>query len=150
MWSAESVVVCALTLLGRTQAQFPAIQFVDKAPAYVSRLAQAYIQDPDARIVLVTSTSAFARARRAAFECSEVEAIREIAGVLAHEEWHVLHGADEEAAYDAQLTALLYVGADQNGALYHKIMQAKQAVTRRSSRAGVLASATSSVRVPPP
>jgi hypothetical protein len=150
VWSAESVVVCALALLGRNQAQFPPIQFVEKPPAYVSRLAQAYIQGPDARIVLVTSTSAFVRARRSSPECAEVEAIREIAGVLAHEEWHVLHGADEEDAYNAQLTALLYVGADQNGALYHKIMQAKQVVTRRASRAGVLASATPSIRVPPP
>ena len=35
MWSAESVVVCALTLLGRSQAQFPPVQFVERPPAYV-------------------------------------------------------------------------------------------------------------------
>lgn len=150
MWTVESVFVCALALLGRSQAQFPPVQFVEKAPAYVSRLAQAYIQDPDARIVLVTSTSAFQMARSSRHECSDVEAIREIAGVLAHEEWHVRHGGDEGGAYDAQLTALLYVGADQNGPLYHKVMRAKQAVTSRTSRTGVLASATTSTRAHPP
>ena len=45
-------------------------------------------------------------------------------------------------AYDTQLTALLLAGADQNSALYHKVMRAKQAVvgpSRRNAKAGVLA-----------
>jgi hypothetical protein len=144
VWSAESIFVCALTLLGRSQAQFPAVQFVERAPAYVSPLAQAYIEKGDVRIVLITSTSAFDRARRSRYPCADVDAIREIAGVLAHEEWHVLHGADEASAYDAQLTALLFAGAQQDGPLYHKVMRAKQTViaaSKRTSGAGVMASA---------
>ena len=135
MWSAETVFVCALTLLGRSERTFPPVQFVERVPAGVSPLAEGYAPHREVRIVLVTSTSAFTKARRAMNRCGDLEAIREIAGVLAHEEWHVRHGLDEPQAYDAQLTALLYVGADQNSALYHKVTRAKQAVSEASKRA---------------
>jgi hypothetical protein len=137
VWSATTVFVCALTLLGRSEPQFPPVQFIDRVPVEVSRLAEGYVLTADGRIVLVTSTSAFTRARRARDRCGEVDALREIAGVLAHEEWHLRHGPDEPGAYDAQLTALLSVGADQNGGLYHSVMRAKQAVTHAAKRAAV-------------
>ena len=57
MWSAETVFVCALALLGRTEASFPTVEFVEKTPLGVSKLAQAYTKHADARIVIVTSTS---------------------------------------------------------------------------------------------
>lgn len=141
MWSAETVFVCALALLGRTEARFPTVEFIDTPPLGVSRFVQAYSKHADGRIVLVTTTSAFASAREAPRRCGNVEAIREIAGVLAHEECHVRRGCNEEAAYDSQLTALLFAGADQNGPLYHKVMRAKQAVVAasRSAAKGALA-----------
>lgn len=135
MWSAETVVVCALALLGRSEQRFPPVQFVEKVPAGVSQLAEGYARYTEPRIVLVTSTWAFAKARMARDRCGEVEAIREIAGVLAHEEWHVIHGPDEQGAYDAQLIALVYVGARQDGALYHRVMQSKLVVRHASKRA---------------
>jgi hypothetical protein len=142
VWSVETVFVCALTLLGRTQAGFPAVEFIETPPLGISRLAQGYSRYADARIVLVTSTSAFAAARRATDRCGNAEAIREIAGVLAHEECHIRRGCDEASAYDTQLTALLSAGADQNSPLYHKVMRAKRAVVaaaRPNAKAGVLA-----------
>jgi hypothetical protein len=135
VWSAETVFVCALSLLGRAEASFPAVEFVEKTPVGVSKLAQAYTKIAEGRIVIVTSTVAFLNARRAEHQCGDIEAIREIAGVLAHEESHVRHGPDEARAYDTQLTALLLVGADQNGPLYHKVMRAKQAVMAASKSA---------------
>jgi hypothetical protein len=134
VWSAKAVVVCALSLLGRSEQNFPAVEFVEHVPAGVSASADGYAFYAEVRIVLVTSTSAFANARRARDRCGDVEAIREIAGVLAHEEWHVLHGPDEQGAYDAQLTALLYVDAGQNSPLFHKVMRAKQAVSDLTRR----------------
>jgi hypothetical protein len=128
VWSAETVFVCALALLGRSEQSFPAVQFVENVPAGVSRFAEGYTQFAEARIVLVTSTSAFTKARRAKDRCGDVEAIREVAGVLSHEEWHVHHGPDELGAYDAQLIALLYVGTAPNSSLYHKVVRSKQAV----------------------
>jgi hypothetical protein len=135
VWSAETVLVCALALLGRTEQNFPAVQFVANVPAGVSPLAEAYTQIAEARIVLVTSTSAFTHARNSKDRCNDLEAIREIAGVLAHEEWHVRHGPSEPGAYEAQLIALIYVGAGPQSSLYHKVVRSKQAVSDASKRA---------------
>jgi hypothetical protein len=113
----------------------------------VSPLAAAYVSRDSgaAHIVLITSTWAFMNARRSQSQCSDVDAIREIAGVLAHEEWHILHGDSEEGAYDAQLSALLLVGAPLDGALFHKVKRSKEAVLaaeRRASQATVVAHST--------
>jgi hypothetical protein len=142
VWSAETVFVCALTLLGRSEHSFPSVQFVEKVPAGVSRFAEGYAQYTEARIVLITSTWAFARARRAQDPCGDLEAIREIAGVLAHEEWHLRHGLDEQGAYQAQLIALIYVGAGPETPLYYQVvraMQATNAASKRAAQAPVLA-----------
>ena len=39
MWTPQTVFVCALMLLGRTEQSFPAVQFIDKAPIGVSASA---------------------------------------------------------------------------------------------------------------
>ncbi len=136
MWTAQAVFICALGLLGRSPETFPATQLVETAPIGASRFAAAYVsRDDHPRIVLITSTAAFMAARRAKTDCADLDAIREIAGVLAHEEWHLKHGPDEEGVYDAQLTMLSFVGADPDGPLYHKVKQAKLAVLARSGRA---------------
>jgi hypothetical protein len=147
VWTAASVFVCALSLLGRRPQTFPPTELVETAPPGVSPLAAAYIsrEGGDARIVLITSTWAFMNARRSQSQCSDVDAIREIAGVLAHEEWHIRHGDNEEGAYDAQLTALLLVGTPLDGALFHKVKRSKDAVlaaARRASQATVVAHGT--------
>ena len=147
MWPAESVFLCALTLLGRSVHSFPPTQFIEKPPLGVSRSAAGYtIRDgADTHIVLITSTTAFLDARQATTPCSDTEAIREIAGVLAHEEWHVRHGVDEAGAYDAQLMALLSVGVDFGSGLYYKVRKSKEAAlaaVQRASKATVTLSAS--------
>jgi len=143
VWSAEAVFVCALGLLGRSASSLPPVNFVEHAPPGASALAQGYVlRTAPQQITLVTSTEAFTNARSAVTPCLDVEALREIASVIVHEEWHVRHGPGEAAAYDAQLTALLSFGAEQDGALYHKIFRAKLAVVaaeRRNARAQMLA-----------
>ena len=130
MWTVQSVFLCALSLLGRSAQNFPPTQFIDKPPLGMSRLAVGYTihQGADTHIVLVTSIAAFRDARDGTTPCSDAEAIREIAGVLAHEEWHVRHGVDEAGAYDAQLRALLLAGAPLDGGLYPKVEKSKAAV----------------------
>jgi hypothetical protein len=133
-----------LSLLGHSAQSFPPTQFVERPPSGVSRLAAGYtIHDGEnTHIVLVTSTAAFLDARQGNTPCSDVVAIREIAGVLAHEEWHVRHGVDEEGAYDAQLITLLRVGEPFDGALIHKVKKSKEAVlvaARRAEKATVVA-----------
>ena len=134
MWSAATIFVCALELLGRSATSFPPVQFVEKAPPGVSPQAAGYVLAGEGRISVITSTDAFARARRSRDRCSNLDALREVAGVLAHEEWHISHGPDEEGAYNAQLIALLTAGAHEDGALFHKVKQAKLAVVAASRR----------------
>ena len=132
MWSAETVFVCALALLGRPEQSFPAVQFIEKVPVGVSPSAEAYVLAEEKRVVLITSTWAFRVAEHAQYQCGRIDALRQIAGVLAHEEWHVRHGPDEEGAYDAQLTALTAVGAGPM--LFNSVMRAKRRVADESRR----------------
>jgi hypothetical protein len=111
VWSAGTVFVCALTLLGRSEQSFPTVEFVQHTPPGVSRLAEAYVLSAESRIVVVTSTAAFKRARRAADRCGDLDAIREIAGVLAHEEWHLQHGVQARRAVAFSPPRLVRAGA---------------------------------------
>ncbi len=106
MWTAETVLVCALTLLHRSAGSFPPIEFVDTRPAYVSPNADAFVPLGGTRIYLITTSPAFIRARHAVYKCGELNALRKIASVLVHEEWHVRHGSNEAGAYAAQLSTL--------------------------------------------
>ncbi len=132
MWSIQAVFVCALTMLGRSEANFPPVEFIQSVPFGVSRSVEAYVLSDERRIVLVTSTWAFDEAQRAQYRCSAIDAVRHIAGVLAHEEWHLRHGGDEEGAYDAQLTTLRSLGASDT--LYNNVKRSKQRVVSEAAR----------------
>jgi hypothetical protein len=127
MWSAEAVLVCALSLLPRTAAS-PPIQLVDAPPAGVSSNAEAFVIAGEARIYLVTSTEMFRRARQANDRCGDLEAHRWIAAVIVHEAWHVLHGADEAGAYTAQLMALTQLGAGPDHMAYAAVRRSMRSV----------------------
>ena len=45
------------------------------------------------------------------------------------------HGADEDGAYNAQLSALLVTGADPTSPLFRNVMRAKQLVNERTRHA---------------
>jgi hypothetical protein len=132
MWAAETVLVCALTLLQRGAASFPPIELVEMRPRYVSANADAYVPLGHARIYLITTSPAFTRARRAIYRCGELNAIRKIASVLVHEEWHVRHGSDEVGAYTAQLSTLVFLNAGPGNPIYYEVTRSLQAVIRRS------------------
>lgn len=132
MWTATFVFACALDVLGRSADTFPPVRLIDHPPRGVSQFAQGYALPDTGEIVLITSTDAFKQAQ--ADRCKDREAIREIASVLVHEEWHLRHGSDEAGAYDAQLMALLTTGANLDGRLFHKIKQAKLAVLASAKR----------------
>ena len=55
MWTAEAVLACALTLLGRSVSSFPPIEFVTTLPADASPQTEAYVRVNDKRIFLVTT-----------------------------------------------------------------------------------------------
>jgi hypothetical protein len=119
-----------LSLLSRNASSFPPIEFVSVRPPHVSADADAYVQANDARIYLMTSSPAFRRARRALDKCGDLQAIRKIASVLIHEEWHVRHGSDEAGAYAAQLTTLSYLNAGPGNPLYYEVTRSMLAAKR--------------------
>jgi len=127
MWSAEAVLVCALSLLPRHAASLP-IQFVDAPTAGVSPNAEAFVIAGEARIYLVTSTEMFRRARHADYRCGDFDAHRWVAAVIVHEKWHVRHGADEAGAYAAQLVALTQLGAGPGQLAYAVVRQSMRRV----------------------
>jgi hypothetical protein len=134
VWTAEAVVVCVLTLLGRSSASFPPIEFVDVRPSDVSPRAEAFVRPDDPRIHLVTSTHYFRRAQRADYRCGELEALRKLASVIVHEEWHIRYGSDEAGAYAAQLTTLAALGAGPGNPLYAEVTRAMRRTLVRKAK----------------
>lgn len=134
MWSAEVVLVCALELLTKSAAAFPPIALTDVRPADVSPGAEAFVRQGERRIYLMTATPWFLHARRSPYRCGHIQALRKIASVLVHEYWHVTHGADEAAAYQAQLMTLAYLGAGPGNALYSEVFRSMRSVAGASAR----------------
>lgn len=142
MWTAKTVLVCALTLLSRPPSSLPPIQLLERVPPDVSRQAEAFVRQNDPQIYLVTSSTAFALARRALYRCGNELALRKIASVIVHEEWHLKHGSDETGAYQAQLTTLAALGDGPGSPLYYEVSRAMRTVLaerdRRTARADAL------------
>lgn len=135
MWTAETVLLCALTLLHRSVESFPPIELVAVRPSFIGANVEAYVLDGEPRIYLITGGVAFARARRSVHRCGDLQAIRKIASVLIHEEWHVRNGADEGGAYAAQLAALLYLDAGPGNPLYVEVTRSMRHATRQARAA---------------
>jgi hypothetical protein len=143
MWTAEVVLVCALNMLGRSAASFPPIQLVQTVPARVSPTAEAFVRRGDPHIYLITSSGAFRDAEASMDRCGNPMAIRKIASILIHEEAHLRHGADEKAAYQAQLTILTALGAGPGSPPYSQVSKAMRVTlnAQRKARAAMIASA---------
>ena len=120
MWTAASVLACALSVLGRSEASMPRIELIDVAPAEVSAGAEAFVQRDTGIIFLITSSSVF-RDARSREGCSASFAIRKLASILAHEEWHVRNGSDERGAYHHQLITLIQLGLPPGSGVYHAV-----------------------------
>ena len=72
MWTAEAVLACALTLLGRSVSSFPPIEFVTTLPADVSPQTEAYVRVNDKRIFLVTTSYHFQVLQRGRDKCGDI------------------------------------------------------------------------------
>ena len=134
MWTAEAVLACALTLLGRSVGSFPPIEFVARVPADVSAAAEAYVRINDRRIFLVTTSRHFTSLQLARDRCSDLMAVRKLASVLIHEETHLQQGADEATAYNAQLTALTAMVAGIGSPPYMEVLRAMRHTLAKPKR----------------
>jgi hypothetical protein len=140
MSAAAVVLACALDLLGRSASQLPAIRVLDTAPFPVSPNAQAFINRSESVIYLIASAPAFreamvAQARsRGRGQCEPRNALKMIASVIVHEEWHLLNGPDERGAYQAQLTTLHWLGLGAGSWAASDVTRSMHATLSRASR----------------
>jgi hypothetical protein len=131
MWSAEIVLVCALSALGRAPSTFPPIALVDTRPPGVSNSAEGFVRAGEHRIYLLTTSATFRDALAADTRCGNYRAVRKLASVLIHEEFHIRQPGDEQGAYTAQLTALAAMGLDYAHPVYVEVRRAMLKVAAR-------------------
>ena len=121
MGTAASVLACALSVLGRSEASMPPIELIDMAPPDVSLNAEAFVRRDTGTIYLITSSAVFKNAATVRDQCGYSDAMRKLASILAHEEWHVRHGPDEKAAYEQQLITLIRLGVGPGTGIYRSV-----------------------------
>lgn len=121
MGTAASVLACALSVLGRSEASMPPIELIDMAPPDVSSNAEAFVRRDTGTIYLITSSAVFKNAATVRDQCGYSDAMRKLASILAHEEWHVRHGPDEKAAYEHQLITLIRLGVGPGTGIYRSV-----------------------------
>ena len=121
MGTAASVLACALSVLGRSEASMPPIELIDMAPPDVSSNAEAFVRRDTGTIYLITSSAVFKNAATVRDQCGYSDAMRKLASILAHEEWHVRHGPDEKAAYEHQLITLIRLGVGPGTGVYRSV-----------------------------
>jgi hypothetical protein len=126
-----AVVVCALGLLGRSSDSTVQIRFLNTPPPGVSRYAEGLLARNPPAIYLILSSRVF-RDAQAVERCNESEPFRKLASIIAHEEWHLRNGPDEQGAYLQQLTILGALGA--NSATTSGVRKSMMAVVKEQKR----------------
>jgi hypothetical protein len=128
MSSADAVLACVLSLLGRSADSMPPIQLVSEAPVQASEYVEAFVRPSDPTIYVVTSSAVFRDAQVQVRRQCGSHALNKLASILAHEEWHVRHGSDERGAYGAQLRALIRLGVPGDSPVYRGVIRSMLAV----------------------
>jgi hypothetical protein len=134
MWTAASVLACALSVLGRSESSMPPIQLIDVAPPGSSVGAEAFVRS--GTIYVITSSSVFQSALSSRVGCSASNAFRKLASILAHEQWHVRHGPDEKGAYQHQLITLIQLGLHPGSSVYHDVQTSMLRIVALRKRNG--------------
>jgi hypothetical protein len=132
MFGAASAIVCALALLNRSEATMPPIQVLDTAPAYVSVGAEAFVRG--GTIYVIGSSAVVRDAAARGGRCGDSFAVKKLASILVHEEWHLLHPGDERGAYYRQLIALQQLGITPGQAVYREVQRSMQRVLELHKR----------------
>ena len=131
MSAAGIVLMCALDLLGRSPDRLPPIEILVERPPHVSVNAEAFADSRTGAIYLIASAPAFRAAQAAqssAKDCRDADALRMVASIIVHEEWHLMHGGDEEGAYYAQLMTLQRLGLGPSSIPHASVKRAMLAV----------------------
>ena len=131
MSAAGIVLLCALELLGRSPDRLPPIEILDERPPRASANAEAFADSRTGTIYLIATAPAFRAALSAQTsdaECRDADSLKMVASIIAHEEWHLNHGADEEGAYYAQLMTLQLLGLGPDSVPHASVKRAMKAV----------------------
>ena len=108
----------------------PTLRFLEQPPQGTSPNAEAFaVRNPDT-IYLITSSAVFRAARSAQPSCSDRSSQVKLASILAHELWHVVNGSDEQGAYTAQLTTLIWLGVAPDHPVYGEVQRSMMAVMK--------------------
>jgi len=134
MLSAASALVCALAALNRTASTLPPIEILDSPPPYVSVGTEAFVRNGT---IYVIGSSAVVRyaAGRDEGRCGDLFAVKKLASILVHEEWHLTHPGDERGAYYRQLIALQQMGVNPGQSVYRDVQLSMQRVLELHKRA---------------
>ncbi len=134
MSSAAAVLVCVLSVLGRSASSMPQIRFVEVVPPVVSANAEAFAQHDQDTIYLITSSAIFRDAVSELPGCRGTEPFRKIASILVHEEWHLRRGSDERGAYQAQLATLWSLGLGPETRVSYSVVKSMLKVLSEEER----------------
>jgi hypothetical protein len=136
MTAAEWVLVCTLELLGRSSDRLPRIEILHTRPSVVSANAAAFVNATEHTVYLIASSPPFraAATQMRGRECRDVEELKAMAGILAHELWHLSHGPDEKEAYLAELMELRRLGIGPGRGPYFSALRSMETV-RKSEQA---------------
>ena len=107
-----SPIAAAIMLLGWRGGDVPHIEVVDAKPADASPTVEGWVRfnaDGSALPIVYISADTYVY-RDAAGQ--DYQALVKLAGILAHERWHLRHGRDEVGAYTAQLSTMEYLHAN--------------------------------------
>src|ERR1041385_8353853 len=122
---AAAVLACALHVLGRSSATLPPIELI-AAPPGVTHNVEAFVRAGSGVISLLTTSDVFDTASRS--YCGSYDAAAKLASIIAHEEWHVLHGPDERGAYETQLATLVRLAISPANPIYAGVVRSMIAV----------------------
>ena len=121
-----------MTLLGWSRDDVPRIVMVDRKTPDATATVEAWVRfaDDGAAMPVIyvrTDTDIYREAAR-----TDYQALVRLAGILAHERWHIRHGRDEVGAYTVQLSIMEYLHANQTHLA--EVRQALRLVRRRQEK----------------
>jgi hypothetical protein len=131
--SAVAAMVCAFAALGRGPADLPAIELLDTAPPNASAHVEGFVHAGGDTIFIVTTSDTFTTVQRS--DCGDTAAVKKLASIIAHEEWHVLHGAGEQGAYEAQLGTLIRLGVHPGSPIHYAVVRSMLGARRSTQMA---------------
>ena len=102
----------AVMLLGWSGDDVPRIEVVSARPPDRTAMAEAWVRfDANGQAIPVVYVRSDTEVYRDAL-AKDYQALVRLAGILAHERWHLRHGPDEAGAYTVQLSTMQYLHAD--------------------------------------